>query len=250
MAANRTFKFYGQGYGASPVSIVAKVNATTIFSGEIPTVPGLIPNDPFENEQLAFELADSSALGTDFAGSLTMTITITSNDPTAQAVFTSINCNYMPYYNPVFSAEELATLRNPATPQETLFDIRTAHAVPPFTTEELAFLKGHSMTDPVEQQAAMALYDSHGVGTAISAADVFLQCYNGTPPNSETTVDTRSSVVIAGIAQPNPHVGEYASSGTWPWPLAIDNSFAYNWNIAAGAYNGVNGVGSSVQSTY
>jgi hypothetical protein len=249
MAANRTYKFYGQGYGTSPVSIVAKVNATTIFSGEIPTSNAALP-DPL-TEQLIFELVDSSALGTDFAGSLTMTITVTGEDkePVA-ASFQSINCNYMQYTNPVFSAEDLAALQNPATPHDTVVDIRATYAVPPFTTEEITFLKEHSLTDPVEQQQAMALLYSHGVANYTSSADVFLPCYIGKPTNSEATLDARSSVVIEGVAQPNPHVGEFAGTGNWTWVLATDSTFAHNWNISAGMYEGVTGVGSTIQSTY
>jgi hypothetical protein len=35
---NRTVKFFGQGYGVTPASIVVKLENLTIFSGEIPTV--------------------------------------------------------------------------------------------------------------------------------------------------------------------------------------------------------------------
>ena len=246
MAANRTYKFYGQGYGTSPVSIVAKVNATTIFSGEIPTIP--FPEPPYPRpDQLIFELVDSSALGTDFAGSITMTITVAEGD---SAGFQAIDCNYMQYTNPVFSAEELATLQNPATPHDTVVDIRATYAVPPFTAEEITFLKDHNWSDPVVQQQAMALLYSHGVANYTSSADVFLPCYIGTPPNSEATTDTRSSVVIDGVAQPNPHVGEYVGTGAWAWQIANGNSLACNWNISAGMYEGVTGVGSSIQSTY
>lgn len=44
----RIFKQLGQGYGASPVSIVAQIDGNTVFSGTIPTtnapVPGVEPS--------------------------------------------------------------------------------------------------------------------------------------------------------------------------------------------------------------
>jgi hypothetical protein len=246
MAANRTFKFYGQGYGDSPISIVAKINATTIFSGEISTIPGPAPDSL--PEQLIFELADSSALGTDFAGSLPMTITLTSDDSAGFATFRQINCNYMSYTNPVFSIEEVTQLQDPTTSRDTIVDIRSAHAVPPFTAEEITFLKEHNASDPVEKQEAVALVNLHGVTTSISSADEFLPCYRGLPVNSESTADTRSSVVIAGVAQPDPHTA--SMQGTWTWGVEASKTFAYNWNITQGMVNGVSGVGSSTQSTY
>jgi hypothetical protein len=96
MAANRTFQFYGIGYGSNPVTVTARVNSTEIFSGEITTVDQ--PIDPYPdpipsevNTNLMFSLADSALLNTNFAGSLPMTIAVTGGEG---AMLGWIDCNY------------------------------------------------------------------------------------------------------------------------------------------------------------
>jgi hypothetical protein len=80
MAANRTFKFYGLGYGNSPVTMTARINSTEIFSGTITTIDQPIDPWPYPTPEavgtnLLFTLPDSALLNTDFAGSLPMTVT-------------------------------------------------------------------------------------------------------------------------------------------------------------------------------
>ena len=96
MAANRTFQFYGIGYGNTPVTITARVNSTEIFSGQIPTVDQPIDPYPYPipaevNTTVSFSLADSALLNTDFAGSLPMTVTVTGG---YGAMVGWINSNY------------------------------------------------------------------------------------------------------------------------------------------------------------
>jgi hypothetical protein len=96
MAANRTFQFYGIGYGNTPVTVTARVNSTEIFSGEITTIDQSIdpvPNPPLEiaDTTVLFSLADSALLNTDFAGSLPMTVVVTGG---AGAFFSEISSNY------------------------------------------------------------------------------------------------------------------------------------------------------------
>jgi hypothetical protein len=96
MAANRTFQFYGIGYGATPVTVTARVNSTEIFSGEIPTIdqpinPVPYPTPEIANTTVLFSLADSALLNTDFAGSLPMTVVVTGGEG---ALFGQIKSNY------------------------------------------------------------------------------------------------------------------------------------------------------------
>ena len=96
MAANRTFQFYGIGYGTSNVSITANVNSTTVYSGTIPTTdrPITPPTYPTPEDQvILFTIPDSALLNTDFSGSLPMTVTVT-GDEGAAAYFGWINSNY------------------------------------------------------------------------------------------------------------------------------------------------------------
>ena len=96
MAANRTFQFYGIGYGNTPVTVTARVNSTEIFSGEIATIdqpidPVPYPTPDIANTTVLFSLADSALLNTDFAGSLPMTVVVTGGEG---ALFGVIESNY------------------------------------------------------------------------------------------------------------------------------------------------------------
>ena len=96
MAANRTFQFYGIGYGNTPVTVTARVNSTEIFSGEIATIDQPIDPVPYPTPEIAtttvlFSLADSALLNTDFAGSLPMTVVVTGGEG---VLFGEIESNY------------------------------------------------------------------------------------------------------------------------------------------------------------
>jgi hypothetical protein len=96
MAANRTFQFYGIGYGNTPVTVTAQVNSTEIFSGEIATIDQPIDPYPYPTPEIAsttvlFSLTDSALLNTDFAGSLPMTVVVTGGEG---ALFNYISSNY------------------------------------------------------------------------------------------------------------------------------------------------------------
>jgi hypothetical protein len=80
MAENRTFQFYGLGYGSSNVSITASVNSTQLYSGPVTTVDQPISPAPTPSESdqaILFEIPNSTTLNTDFAGSLPITIEVT-----------------------------------------------------------------------------------------------------------------------------------------------------------------------------
>ena len=75
-----------------------------------------------------------------------------------------------------------------------------------------------------------------GAGTP----DNFGVSYHGTPANSEGTQDSRSSIVINGVAQtpPSRPTGE---DGTWPWEVSSGQTIGYNWNISTGMVANVAG---------
>lgn len=96
MAANRTFQFYGIGYGNTPVTVTARVNSTEIFSGEIATIDQPFDPVPYPPPEIAsttvlFSLTDSALLNTDFAGSLPMTVVVTGGEG---VMFGEIESNY------------------------------------------------------------------------------------------------------------------------------------------------------------
>jgi len=96
MAANRTFQFYGLGYGNTPVTVTARINSTEVFSGEITTIdqpidPWPYPQPAEVNTNIMFSIENSALLNTDFAGSLPMTVGVTGG---YGAMISLINGNY------------------------------------------------------------------------------------------------------------------------------------------------------------
>ena len=62
--------------------------------------------------------------------------------------------------------------------------------------------------------------------------DVFLQCFNGTPTNSESTPDSRSSVQINGVPQVPPLA---TSLGQWTWQVDAGSTLECNFNVSTGS---------------
>ena len=90
------------------------------------------------------------------------------------------------------------------------------------------YYPGNTATDP-------------GAGTV----DHFAQCYNGTPVNSESTPDPRSSVYINGKQQVPPLP---PSQSTWCWAIPSPATMTYNWNIGVGQVGNVPGNSSNYTS--
>ena len=72
----RTFKQQGQGYGSSPVSIVATIDGNTVYSGTIPTVDQPIPALPNTAEYIGQDLFTWTA-DVAFTGNFNLQITVT-----------------------------------------------------------------------------------------------------------------------------------------------------------------------------
>lgn len=72
----RTFKQQGQGYGSSPVSIVATLDGNTVYSGTIPTVDQPLPALPNTNEYIGTDLFTWTA-DVNYAGTFNLQITVT-----------------------------------------------------------------------------------------------------------------------------------------------------------------------------
>lgn len=184
MAENRTFQFWGQGYGSDPVTITASINSTQIYSGVIPTIAG--PAEPWPvvppNEQvILFSIDNSSALNTNFAGSLPMTIVVSGGNG---VLFGEINSNYY---------------------------------------------VGNVLVDP-------------NAGTVNN----FSQNYIGNPPNSDGSMDPRSSVTQNGT----PCVVSRPPDGCWNYYVETNSTFAYNFNISLGQVGNIIGDTTSYSGPY
>jgi hypothetical protein len=112
----RTFKQYGQGYGATPATIVVTLGGVEIFNGNIATLNQPVPDMPIvPGENLGVELYSwTSTL--EFAGTQALEITVTDGtflmsksvanyfkyvDPTKPSgpYATSGVANFVPFYN-------------------------------------------------------------------------------------------------------------------------------------------------------
>jgi hypothetical protein len=99
----RTFQFFGQGYGDTPVNLVASINGTELFNGTVSTVPVPVPRIL----PLGLDLADQVLLfSVEFAGAIApgktvptthgsfpMTVTVSGGDSVILGI---IRANYAP----------------------------------------------------------------------------------------------------------------------------------------------------------
>ena len=96
MAENRTFKFYGVGYSATPVTVTATMGGQQVFSGTVPTVNQPIDPYPYPTPSEAettelFSIVNFSDLNTDFAGNIPMSLTVNSG---SGVLITNIKSNW------------------------------------------------------------------------------------------------------------------------------------------------------------
>ena len=181
MAQNRTFQFYGKGLGDTPVTVAASINGTQVFSGAVTTEPGTAspqgvpPLPEVDSTTLAFTVADSALLNTDFAGHYPMTLTVSGGNG---IVLSQITSNYFP---------------------------------------------GNRQVNP-----------------NAGSADHYVQCYWGTPVNSENSQDPRSSVTIDGVATVPARIGD-TELGAWMWQIPSPATIVHNLNVGIGQVGNVPG---------
>jgi hypothetical protein len=85
------------------------------------------------------------------------------------------------------------------------------------------------------------IFANYYVGNTVTSGTVdgFDQCYRGTPINSESSQDPRSSVVIGGVAR----TPQRPPDGTWGWGVPAGQTMTYNFNISIGRDSAGNTVG-------
>jgi hypothetical protein len=223
----------GLAYGSEPVNIVAKINSTTVYSGPLPTidqpvspVPEPIPTDM----SVLFSIDNSSALNTDFAGSLPMTIEVSGG---SGVIFGDILSNYCQEPNTaVYANGEIPVVEDPNSTTEQVNAIIVPKANPPFNATEMAFLNIPGPYTQQQNEEFQALLLLHNIPCYVSSGpNEFQSNYIGTPVNSENTPDPRSTVYINGVQQVPPTP---VSHGVWNWFMPAGSTFAYNWNISTG----------------
>lgn len=210
--AIRTLQFQGIGFGTSPASITVTANGDQIFSGTVTTVDQpvpVLPNFELTPDQVTLFTFE---IDTAFSGQIPMTCTV--NNGTV--IFGEVLANYIGISNPVYSAEQFATLTNPATTRSQRLAIWTQTASVAFTTEELATLE-----DPSTSQSAVTqIVNAHGCALYTSGGS--------SEYGSIDSTDARSNAFIDGVAQ-LPERGDLP--GTWWWTIENGSTLSYNLDV-------------------
>jgi len=211
----RTLKFYGKGYGTADTSIAVTLDGTTVYTGTVTTVNSstveYLPEDQVE--------LFTCEVPVDFDGSKPMSVEVT-----AGTLFLNyIKTNYTAIPNPVFTTAELEVLGDPTASVADRVVVFSAHATPPFTTEELAILSSEDLS--LNPQKKVILFD-HGVSTFISSGStVFSQYYAG---------DEKVNVEIDGVAQVKPDPIPSESAGDWGYVVEENSTITFDLIITNG----------------
>lgn len=91
-APTRTLQFFGQGYGDTPVTLVANINGTELFNGTVPTVLGTPPLGLGLAEQVLL-FSVSFPGGSRGRGSFPMTVAVSGGDSVILGI---VKANYEP----------------------------------------------------------------------------------------------------------------------------------------------------------
>lgn len=235
MATNRTLQFIGRAYGDTPVTITASINNTVVFNSAVETLNQNIPLPDaidFSEVPVLFSVDNSELFPTDFSGNYPMTLTV--------------NGGYGITVGPVLSnytssLELDATLEQSSIEGTTLtigsvtsgtvspglvLTSSSANLVPGTT-----IVSGSGSTWTVNNSQSIPATTITGHKIISGNATGFVNCFSGTPANSEGTPDCRSRVTIDGATQvpPNP-----PSKGTWTWIIKSEQLLACDFNVGLG----------------
>jgi hypothetical protein len=212
--ANRTFKFYGNGYGSTPANITVAFNGVVIFNGEIPTIDST--TSELKNSMLLFQ---GGEVPVDFSGTVPMQITVNSGT----VMFGEIESNYALHLNPVFTEQQFELLTAQSTPTQTRVDICVPLANPPFTQEEIQFIS----TENSNHDEVDAVLRAHNVSSFVAnGPDVFTSEFYFKDSRTNVTIDGQS------VSAPDPRPSDQI--GNWYWTVSAGTYFSYDLNITAG----------------
>jgi len=229
--ANRTIQFCGYAYGAVPVQLNAHINGQTVFSGTVDTLNEAIPAFPVDmtSAPVLFSVTESALFPTTFSGSYPMTISVATGNG---ILLGATNSNYMGNKtNAVeFSGSISGTTLNVSsvTSGEILIGQNIYNNV---ITKGTKIVSGNGSVWEVNTSQITSEATINGSIVVPGTVNVFHTSYNGTPTNSESTPDSRSSVQINGVTQVPPLV---TSLGQWTWEVAAGSTLECNFNVSIG----------------
>ena len=221
--ANRTIQFCGYAYGEEPVQLNAHINGQTVFSGTVATLDEdpIFPVD-MTNAPVLFSVPESALFPTTFAGSYPMTVSVATG---LGVNLNFINSNYMPsFVNPVeFSGSISGTTLNVSS--VTSGEILSGQYIyGNGITADTIIISGNGSTWQVNNSQIAGETILKGSINVAGTADGFFLCYNGTPVNSDATLDARSSVQMNGVPTTTNHI-EWP--GQWTWWVTAGSTIEY-----------------------
>ena len=238
MATNRTLEYIGYAYGNTPVTVTALINEAVVFSSTVTTLDQAIPlpdTIDLSTYPVLFSLENNDLFSTDFSGSYPMTLTVNGGYGIAVGAVLS---NYM---LGTLEVNQTSIMENSSIDGTTL-TIGSISSGNVFTGQELTgstimpgtyIISGSGLSWTVNNSQTVSSTSVTGTyyKSAPGNATGFLNCFTGTPTNSEGTPDCRSSVTINGITQVPPNV---PSKGVWTWVIESGQILKYNLNISLG----------------
>ena len=230
--ANRTIQFCGYAYGNVPVQLNAHINGQTVFSGTVDTLNENIPDTQVDmtNAPPLFSVVESALFPTTFSGSYPMTISVATG---YGVLLSETNCNYMTSATNevIFSGSISGTTLNVSGVTSGAIMVGQK-LVGAGITENTKIISGNGSTWEVNESQITSETTINGTVYGVGTADVFSQCFYGTPTNSEGTPDSRSSVQINGVTQVPPLE---LSLGQWTWQVDAGSTLVCNFNVSIGS---------------
>ena len=232
---NRTLQFTGYAYGNVPVQITANINNVTVFNGPVNTLDQPMPNPDIDMNlaPVLFSVEGTDLFPVDFSGSYPMTMTVTDG---LGAVVRDINSNYMQQASVL--ADNCTMTEATISGTELVFNSVTGTVIPGMNLTgsgiavSTVIVNGSGTNWTVNKSQTVPATTITGTLPVPGNATAFLACYNGTPINSESTPDTRSSVTIDGEKQVPPMA---VSQGTFTWLIPAGSVLGYNLNVGVGS---------------
>jgi hypothetical protein len=230
--ANRTIQFCGYAYGNVPVQLNAHINGQTVFSGTVATLNENIPllAGDWSTAPVLFSIPESALFPTSFSGSYPMTVSVATG---YGIILAYVNSNYMlNASNQVeFSGSISGTTLNVSS--VTSGEISIGQTIyDNVITAGTTIVSGLGSTWQINNSQTTSEATINGAIFNPGTVDAFSPCFNGTPTNSDNTVDSRSSVQINGVPQTPPR--DSNSYGQWTWLVEAGSTIEYNFNVSVG----------------
>lgn len=226
----RTVQFWGQGYSNAPAegltltpcTITATVSGNVVFSGPIATLESSdilrLPTD----QQVLFT-CEIPLVTTGNAYTLPVSLAVTGDD----VFLEQINMNYCVIYNPVYTAEQITILNNPATTIQEKLAIWEPLANPPLSAEDITLLNSNDWTimEPV--------LATHNLLTTISSGPTGF--FGG------DFDEVRSNVVVTNATFYNqpPDPRPEGTVGSWGWEIETapgqTSTMTFDMNVSPGS---------------